>query len=115
MFKKVLLLVLLGIMLIGIVGCGPAQYQPEHLLGRNDSITTKLELSSAGVPVFFSENYSKIKALIAQVRVKFDAFLDEPVDRVKKTVDSGPVGRIMEKVTVIFQGREQMKEYRIIK
>lgn len=120
MIKKVLFTVLVIVLLAGIVGCGPAQSQPEYTFERNDLImvnitTTVAGFGSTGVYVFFFENYPTTKAVSTQVRIKFDTRVEKPVVRAKEITNRTMLGEVIKGVTVTFKDKEQMKEYWIVK
>ena len=114
MLKRILLLVLLGTLLVGVLGCESSP--PEFALERDDLIminlsTTQSGFGSTGVYVFFFENYPTKQAYNHDVEIRFDESLERPVVRAKEM--HGWSSHIYG-VEVFFRDREQMLEYWIV-
>ena len=115
MFKKVLLFVLLGVILIGALGCVVQQIERNDLVMVNSSIAEVGIFSSTGVYVFFFEDYQTIRAEPSVIQIQFDSSIDKPIVKIIHYGGSRPKYSEVASVQVIFKDKEQMKEYWLVK
>lgn len=99
--RKVLIIALLSVLVIGIVAC----HAPQSILIERDDLIMVNKTSGWDGYAFFFENHPTLTAYTYKVQIRFDASVEKPIVRFAKSGET----------RVYFRDRDQMTQYWVVR